>query len=145
MRKRIVSIGFISFLVGMLGICLITPDGSVSESERRKLQEPSGTFPCSRNSTGTGGRIRSGSRTGRGKPRRYGKTEGNHSGTGTIIEGTAGGASGLPESDQLYEINLIHKQTVAIGRVLVLLNQNSPCKFTGKRFSVRCDIPVKKI
>ena len=39
MRKRIVSIGFISFLVGMLGICLITPDRSVSESERRKLAQ----------------------------------------------------------------------------------------------------------
>ena len=39
MKKRIVSIGFISFLVGMLGICMITPDRSVSESERRKLAQ----------------------------------------------------------------------------------------------------------
>ena len=39
MRKRIVSIGFIAFLVGMLGICIVTPDRSVSDSERRKLAQ----------------------------------------------------------------------------------------------------------
>ena len=39
MHKRILSIGFISFLVGMLGICIVTPDRSVSESERRNLAQ----------------------------------------------------------------------------------------------------------
>ena len=39
MQKRILSIGFISFLVGMLGICIVTPDRSVSESERRNLAQ----------------------------------------------------------------------------------------------------------
>lgn len=39
MQKRILSIGFISFLVSMLGICIVTPDRSVSESERRNLAQ----------------------------------------------------------------------------------------------------------